>query len=493
MNALAGRILTLTLKATLVSVPSMFVASSYFQVDWPGQLIYKGTDQWCDPATQGVGIHCFGDFSDIYSRDFFSPWTSVAAPVAHPPFSLLIQSAFAAVGVITGIRQVGILLWLTVLGAAVLSPAIWASRHLPSPSKWLALLVLGTAATPTLSLLDRGNSAGLAVLPLLWFAISMLRGHPRQADIAVVVGSLLRPQLIVLALVYLFRQELFRTIRVVLLSVVALLASFLVYPGDRIANLTHWFHNLFGHSGYQSIFDPYPQSLSIMRSLALAAETLWIWLLQKPAQMSDSVFNRSDAPVSTLRDAINAHATVLSVFGILIVAALTMLVWRRGRRLTSLSLIVLACVGPAIGPRLSFSYYSVFLLVPAAVALVADDQEARFTVAGPAWLETASRKLFIASVVVTVVPVIVPLSVLIPLQSYSRANLFVSLTGPMWLLMVLLLLIALLVPESRFLSNPIEVGEGNPTSEIALAVLHDPAVISVVAFTTDPDARPQST
>jgi hypothetical protein len=50
-------------------------------------LIFSVNDGWCNPISDGIGNHCFGDFYNFMSGDIFKPWTEVKTP--YPPLAIL--------------------------------------------------------------------------------------------------------------------------------------------------------------------------------------------------------------------------------------------------------------------------------------------------------------------------------------------------------------------------------------------------------------------
>lgn len=88
-----------------------------------------------------------------------------------------------------------------------------------------------------LIVLDRANSAALAVPAILWFAVEFHNGNHRRAAIAVALGMLFRPQLAALAIGFLARRRLRPFLSAVGLGSAGLLLSFVTYPGDPAHNV----------------------------------------------------------------------------------------------------------------------------------------------------------------------------------------------------------------------------------------------------------------
>lgn len=431
-----------------ISLPSIFVATGYFGLNWPGQLVFHSDDGWCVSATQGVGVHCFGDYADMQIRDTFAPWARVSGPNAHPPLSIFIQDSFGHIGTFAGSHRIGLGLWLLVMALCVLFPILWATRQLPAQTRAVEILLFGVATTPFLAALDRGNSAPLVLPALLWFGVSMGRGRNTSAMWAVVLASLVRPQLLLLAVLFIFRKDLLNMLRTIGLGILGILLSFAIYPGDRIANLTEWIVNMLQYSSYRTPLLPFPQSLGSGRSIVFIGEVVWTRLLGNEPQAARRVFRSDSAPLVDLLDFAARNQALLAMGAAAIVLALLAVFYVRGNRLTNFALVVAGCVVPVILPTVSFMYYLVLLLIPIAVLVSDRDSHTTFFESAPRWLELAAETVFIAAMTVSLVPTALPLSWLVPVPTYHAANLFIAMVGPLWMLWGALMLVGLVLPRS---------------------------------------------
>jgi hypothetical protein len=431
----------------MISLPSIFVTTGYFGVQWPSQLVFKSADGWCETTTQGIGQHCFGDFSDMYFRGSIEPWARRSAPLAHPPLSVFVQDTFGRLGEALGDPRLGLALWLVVIGLCVLLPILWATRAIRAPERWMVILLAGVATTPMLSALDRGNSAPLAIPALLWFARSFAKGRNRSAVLAIALAALIRPHLLVLAVLFLLRRDLLSLLRAVALTILGLLLSFALHPGDRIGNFTDWIVNMMQYGIYRSPLLPFPQSIGSARSTVLVGELLWTRVLGREPQALKRVFRADEAPAATILDFAAQHRSAILIALAVALCAVLVLLWIRGHRISTLGLITAGCAVPVVMPGVSFAYYLSFLLVPLALLLHAPAEHRRFFESAPTWLERTTQLVFIAAMTVTLVPTALPLSMLIPVPTYRGANLFVALVGPTWCLFGTLLLLGLLVPS----------------------------------------------
>lgn len=441
------RLLRSVALTSAISLPSIFVATGYFGVKWPGQLVFHSDDGWCVPATQGIGVHCFGDYADMQIRGTVAPWARVSGPNAHPPLSIFIQDTFGRIGSFAGSHRVGLALWLLAMACCVLLPVLWATRPLPAHSRAVVILLFGVATTPFLAALDRGNSAPLVLPALLWFGISMSRGRNTSAMWAIVLASLVRPQMLVLALLFLFRKDLLNLLRTLGLGLLGILLGFALYPGDRITNLTEWIVNMLQYGGYRTPLMPFPQSLGSGRSAAFIGELVWTRILGNQPQATRRVFRADTPPLSTLLDFVEHHRAAIALGAAVLALGLLIVFFVRGRRVTNFALVVAGCVVPVVLPTVSFMYYLILLLIPVAV-LVRDPQgNVAFFESAPQWLERAAQSAFVIAMTVSLVPTALPLNWLIPVPTYRAANLFMALVGPLWLLWGALIVLGLLLPS----------------------------------------------
>lgn len=444
---LRNRVMSSVAIANMISLPSIFVATGYFAVQWPSQLVFKSADGWCDATTQGIGQHCFGDFSDMYFRGSIEPWARHSVPLAHPPLSVFVQDTFGRLGEALGDPRLGLALWLVVIGMCVLLPILWVTRATKAPERWMVILLAGAATTPMLSALDRGNSAPLAIPALLWFSMSFAKGRNRSAVLAIVLASLIRPHLLVLAILFLMRRDALNLLRAVTLSIVGIVLGFAMYPGNRFDNVAEWIVNMMQYGIYRSPLLPFPQSIGSARSTVLVGEFLWTRVLGREPQAPKRVFRADEAPAATVLDFAAQHRSALLIALAVALCAVLVLFWIRGHRLSTLALVSAGCMVPAVLPSVSFAYYLTFLLVPLALLFSTSAEQQRFFGSAPAWLEKSTQWVFTAAMTLTLVPTALPLSLLIPVPTYRGANLFVGLVGPTWCLFGGLLLLGLLVPN----------------------------------------------
>ncbi|NYI42450.1 DUF2029 domain-containing protein [Demequina lutea] len=195
------------------------VVASYQGVDVVSSLSFIPQDDHCpdgDPNTSGVGTHCFSDYYQVVEFVHSeNPWSDHKSN--YSASGMLPNVITSWIGDVAGSPRAGLMSFLLLLTAALVTPAVWASRGKSLTPRLVALGAFGLLTVPALSALDRGNSAALAVPALLAFLVAIRRGKFAGAVVAITAASLIRPQfLILIAVLWALRKW--------RLSVVALLS-----------------------------------------------------------------------------------------------------------------------------------------------------------------------------------------------------------------------------------------------------------------------------
>lgn len=432
-------LLTSLLSAYAFVALAIVIYSGYLGYSFSASFSFQVQDGWCDPATQGLGAHCFGDFSDYDDRDFRAPWSWPAGPYSHPPLIYLWHSAFASLGQVLGNPRLGLALWLICIALAVLVPAWWSGLGRRPSDRALALLVIGVGSTPFLAAIDRGNSAAFLVPPVMLWAWAVVRDHPWWAAVAIVIAVSVRPQAIFLVLVFLVAHRFRFFVRTAVAGFLAILLGFAVYPGNRWSNFTQWVENITVYGAYANPYNSHVPNFSLARTLGLLSQAISVYTQGLKLRTEPILI-----PPSTLE---------LSVLVITLLLAVTvpLLMWFRGQRLSPLGIVSIPLILLVILPSTTFAYYAVVFLVPAAMLLAGRERGgSKYVVqCDSSRLTSLTHAAFIVALCFTLVPLAVPLSLLIPKASFSDAGLFPQLVGPAWAMVLALILMSLLWPPSR--------------------------------------------
>ena len=220
--------------------------------DFNKLLGFRADDGWCVKGVQSIGSHCFGDYA-IFDKHFDEGkfWGPDAdSATAYPPLSIVPMLAFLYLGRITGSWALGRDLYLLLLAGSLLSPALWVSRRSWTERGPTSLLIIGLATAPFLVVLDRGNSTGLVVAPLLGAAIAYANERYGRMVIFIVICVLLKPQMILLALLFFFYRKYSYFTITVATSVVLRSSAFSSFPGSprRISSTGYMHSRDIGHT-----------------------------------------------------------------------------------------------------------------------------------------------------------------------------------------------------------------------------------------------------
>lgn len=402
-----------------VALPATIVSASYFGNSVSSLLVYRAADGWCDAGSEGIGVHCFGDFHVIrLALADPSVWDNrLQQPIPYPPVAMwpnVLADWADRIGL--GVRG-SMLLFLLALAVAALTPAAWAAwrlrRRFPSG---VVVALVGAMTLPVFVVLDRGNNMAFALPPLLGYLIGLRWStgvHRWIAPVCLVIVIMLRPQFVVVGLLLLVVGRWRDLILAGAASGLAMVGSFIVWDSRRwTSHLSEWFHNIGSFDQYQSLRTVYPSNISAPRSLVMLSESLNGFGGSLGDDVGDFVIQHTKLVTFLM----------LGITGALFVLSRT--------RLPIGPAIVIALTAAVIAPGVQHPYYLTIALLIAVVFLVPDafhglqGSRARFlpTRAGPLWI-----CLVLVALVVSLVPV--PFA-----AGPGRPSIGVELAGPLWLL-----------------------------------------------------------
>lgn len=362
----------MTLSLSLAGVIA-WALQSYRSVDVATSLSFFGSDGWCEPETQGFGVHCWGDWAAIRFNDL-SQVPSTAEAV-YPLSSRLVRLPFELVASVAGDR-IALLVFLSVSAVCLLAPWLEATRELPWQERLLSMGVGCVLTAPFAVALDRGNLIALVVPLLALWLSGLASGHFGRVSVAIVLTAAIKPQFALLAVALLALREYRWLLRTVLAVVGVWLLPLLLHAGGPVAGLRTWTLALASFAQSQPLGQDFPLNVSLARALDVLFSPLpWI-----------------------AADVAGVVAMILSLSLLAILAAL-------GGRLPvrALAVVVLALVS-LLSP-LTYSYYYVFVIPVAAMA---------FRVGGlqPHASRGLRQGLHLAAIVFSLTPMLLPLRVL---------------------------------------------------------------------------------
>ena len=335
--------------------PAIWVYAGYKGFSFNASLSFFADDYGCVKGVESFATHCFGDYAVI--DDYLAAgdlWGSPATASVYPALGWAPTILTLRVGELVGDPIVGRNLFLALLACSLLTPAIWAARGSFSRRAPVTFLLIGLASAPFLIVLDRGNVIGLVVAPLLGVAISYARGNFRQMMVFIVICSLLKPQMILLVLLFLVYKKYRYLLATGAITAGITLAGFATFPSSFPQNIEGWLTALTKFSGYQSIDVLYPYNLGIGRTLLTISDFLQLSaILGEPARVDLAIW-------------LQAHNTLL-VIALLVIVASAIMLRKPGSNLIFPLVAVISIA--VIAPGIAYSYYVAFFLVTVAMVL----------------------------------------------------------------------------------------------------------------------------
>jgi hypothetical protein len=414
-------------------VMPLIVINGYFGRLFSPMIAWQIDDYWCTPPAEGIGSHCFGDFSDIYSRNPSDPWNWVA-PMAHTPMPLLIHGSFRALGEFTDQKKLVLILWLSFQTLCILTPILFVGVKQKWKNFAQDFLILGFATLPALFALDRGNNL-VSALPVLVVVMWAFKNNQYSLLIGgIVVATMLRPQLGVLFLLFIPVHNLRAVTSTFLWMARALAISFLLHPGDRFNNFTSW---AFRSIDYQDYGDPYlvHSDVSFARSFAIAVQLLQRLNISIPTWIQDIPYELSIQYLAPL------------------LCALAVLLWLRGGRIAKEMQLLLVIILAISIPQTSSGYYLIYLYPVFAMLLISENNANNFispNLIGSKKIKRFGYLLFSMASVFSLVPLTIPLSLVLPQKQFEGVSLTQGLASFVWHIFVGFLVLIMLLPKRCF-------------------------------------------
>ena len=253
----------------LFSVATAFFFSSYLKYPIISAVSWTTDDGWCNPKEEGIGEHCFGDYYyPLFLQRKTLPWSD--SPNPYPAIALEITRPFQFLNNQFNSRVVLAIYILALLSTLIFSVYFFLKK-IKATSAEFTTIILGTiASAPVFVIIDRGNSA-ILLFPILTLWIFKVRNEEYgKAAILIVVASLLRPQFILLALIFLFLRKPTLFIKTLSGSFIVTSLAFLVYGSNAVSNLTHWVIQIFRYQDYAATAAVFPVNISFSSTINLA-------------------------------------------------------------------------------------------------------------------------------------------------------------------------------------------------------------------------------
>jgi hypothetical protein len=252
-----------------VAVPILWTISSYFDYDAFGSFMYKSDDGWCRSATEGLGDHCFGDWNERISPNFFDfQYPSFSSSLETSPVGPIWTSFLNHFTAFTTPKTALFFSLFTAFVVGFLTVRILTNLTLTKQIALFSLVFIG--GYPWLVAVDRLHLS-LFVLPFFALAVrGSIQNNRVLLGRSVVVLALYKPHFAILLLVFANTREwkfLFKYSFMAIGGVLALIALPSASPVHRVYQ---YVFNVVYMSDYRpSGTTAYPPNLSIRRMLEM--------------------------------------------------------------------------------------------------------------------------------------------------------------------------------------------------------------------------------
>ena len=246
---------------------NQFIAS-YFNITPLEMISYKTQDGHCDNLNRnGIGEHCFSDFfygflfansDNPYLTGYFN---------AYPPFALLLLKPFIYLNDFAPGSLLAISLYLATNLLCVFIAIAVLTKDLRLDTK-LRIFMAALFGAPLIVSLDRGNNVVYIFLLLVLFLDSASKSRFANVILLGTTLTLLKPQMLLLCLVFLKRDTISVFFRYIAFSLLLFFTSFLLFPKSFPENITNWLQASGAYQGYAGT-SVMPVNISLSNSLGI--------------------------------------------------------------------------------------------------------------------------------------------------------------------------------------------------------------------------------
>ena len=323
-----------------------WVLSSYFRIDVPGSLMYKADDGWCEAKTEGIGIHCFGDFNERLSPSPKDQWDVYPNNLETTPIGPFITSLANFLSSLTSPRIVLVLFYLVSI-VFLLFPLFHSSRRFGFQFRIVLMALFGMGSYPFLVLMDRLNYLALAV-PFLYFLFIHLK-HDNNAKLIPLIVSLsvIKPQFGIIALMFLFRGKIVEFLKCVSIQLASISILIVIAGKGDLNRLIEYIRVIGGYGGF--IWDVQAQN----PPNASIPEAIY--------QVYYQVSSTLGLPITQIDGSGNA---LLSIASVIISLILLLLLYKNSKSLHPLELAVSLTIVGLLGFGVYVATYYLIFLIP---------------------------------------------------------------------------------------------------------------------------------
>ena len=331
----------------IIVVAFGLLITSYLGLSYSESISAAADDDWCSSKIEGVGIHCFSDFYQISQFSKLEiPWLN---GTPYTPVSIFIMKIISNDFFISISMKLPLLINQSLLIICFLFPFVhhWKSLNIRERYSNKFLLIILGFSTPVLMTFDRGNSVYL-LFPFLYFIFKgFLLENYMQVAILIGLAGIIRPQIMVLLLIFLPMINWKAIIMSFGTFTVGLLTSFFLFPGNIFTNAARWLQNISSYQTYTDI--PSLRNYSFANFIGLLKGFFEIVLQNKP------LTEAFRPPISS------NYVSIISVI-FLSISVIWLLILRNN--LTRFEILFICSLVTILTPGTSFGYYLILLIIP---------------------------------------------------------------------------------------------------------------------------------
>ena len=264
--------------ALAMSIKSLF--PDWLNYSASEALSLSANDGHCNPNSEGIGVHCFGDFFyPLQYANSNNPWGGDINP--YPPISLIFFKPFALLRDVFPNTHVTLYLYLSLAIAGVVAAAFFLSRNLKLQKLQKAvLIVLLLTSGPILYAIDRGSNQIFLFPLMVMFVYTTLRGDIKTGFVCGILMTAIKPQMILLGLLFLVLRDFRILVKWLITNSLVFAFSFTFYSGPVLVNFKNYLNQLQAFQNYsQSPAGALsPPNLSLGNTVAILENLLNSWL-----------------------------------------------------------------------------------------------------------------------------------------------------------------------------------------------------------------------
>jgi len=322
----------------LFSLFILILIPSYFGLTpSSGIVLFQVSDGWCDSKTQGIGLHCFGDY--YYPLNFTestNPWDIEGSP-PYSAAALIIFTIFNELSILFNNAALGLYMFLLTPVFFLLFIFIQSYRKFKFPFIYVVLLFAFTAASgPFLFAFDRGNSILLALPLTILLMKNYIAKNYTTFLVVLVLMTFVKIQFILFLLILLTTRDVLKFFIFGSLTIILNIIPFLFFDKDIIYNIKAYLKTFINFQDYSL-----PGTLDFNLSLPNSMAILDRFILGSPT---------SD---------ISYPPTIISLLCLVLVC---LFLWTRGNKLDPIHNFLVITLFIILAPNVSYTYYLILFL-----------------------------------------------------------------------------------------------------------------------------------